>query len=446
MATKIRGRQIETGDFIRSLGNSNVDWANDSDTASQLAIASLVSERTPGETVRFYGNPTGTAAVTTSGHRTSAIWDITDPSVTDLYDGMRITVRVPVAGSSSYWTVIRFNNGDMHPVVFAVNSNISTRYAVGAFVEATYDAQQTATYYNDSNTARTATGVWKVMDYDSNTTTTYGTIDYYFRPFAGAEALYRYKLVALGADNRLVPITVTDQTSTAQVAKTPSQVPFRPGKIWLYNSTATVGAGAQIGGQTMLRVGYHSSGCQYNFNATVPANRLIFLRGSYDKDTDLFTLTKDSSSPCTSYYTLVPTSSASLTLSDYFTEGGWYILVGGTYSSANYLQLFEQNTLHYFDGTNLIPAQTALNPTATSDLTNDSGFITAADVTSDRHFSHEWVTPTTQITITHNLGKHPSVTVIDTGGNEFVCAVEHIDNSSVTLTFSQAIRGTAYFN
>lgn len=446
MSTKIRGRQIQTGDFIRSLGAANVDWANDQDTASQKAIAALVSSSVPGETVRFYGSPTGTAAVTTSGHRTSAIWDITDEGVAQLHDGMPITVRVPVAGHSTYGTVIRFNGGDMHPVVWAVNTNISTRYAVGAFVIATYDASGTGTYYEDSNTAKTATGVWKVMDYDANTTITYGTLDYYFRPFAGMEPIYRYKIVALGKDNRLVPITVTNQETATQVAKVPTQVAFRPNKLWFYNATDTVAAGAQVAAQKMLRVGYSSSGCQYNFNATVPANRLIFLRGSYDKDTDLFTLRMDGGSPCISYYTIVPTNDAALDLSDYFETGDWYMLVGSTYSSNNYLQLFDNNDLYFFDGAELIPAQTAINPKKTSDLSNDSGFITLSDVTEDKHFTYEWVNASTIITVMHNLGKHPAVSVVDTGGNEFECAVEYIDNNNVRLTFSQAIRGTAYFN
>lgn len=40
--TKIRGRQIETDDFIKS--QRNADWTNDANTASQKAIAAFVSE------------------------------------------------------------------------------------------------------------------------------------------------------------------------------------------------------------------------------------------------------------------------------------------------------------------------------------------------------------------------------------------------------------------
>lgn len=41
MATLIKGKQIKTTDFIR--GESSVDWNDDTTTASQKAIAQLVS-------------------------------------------------------------------------------------------------------------------------------------------------------------------------------------------------------------------------------------------------------------------------------------------------------------------------------------------------------------------------------------------------------------------
>lgn len=39
----------------------------------------------------------------------------------------------------------------------------------------------------------------------------------------------------------------------------------------------------------------------------------------------------------------------------YFRAGKYYILVGGSYSSVNYLQLFIEHPMYYFDGTNLVP-------------------------------------------------------------------------------------------
>ena len=85
-------------------------------------------------------------------------------------------------------------------------------------------------------------------------------------------------------------------------------------------------------------------------------------------------------------------------------------------------------------------------PTKVSELENDTGYITSADVVNDKHYEYEWVTPVQTITVTHNLGKKASVSVVDTANSEIICDVEYIDNNSVKLKFSAATRGTAYFN
>ena len=87
---------------------------------------------------------------------------------------------------------------------------------------------------------------------------------------------------------------------------------------------------------------------------------MIYLCGDYNKDTDMFTLWNDGSSPCTSYYKFVPAKTANITLGDYFTTGKYYLLVGGTYSTTNYMTVFDHNPFYYFDGTNLIPASTKI--------------------------------------------------------------------------------------
>lgn len=72
-----------------------------------------------------------------------------------------------------------------------------------------------------------------------------------------------------------------------------------------------------------------------------------------------------------------------------------------------------------------------------------------ADLVSDAadcHFVYEWATPESAVTVTHNLGKRPAVTVVDTAGSEIVCDVRHDDDNTVTLAFSAPLRGTAYFN
>ena len=189
------------------------------------------------------------------------------------------------------------------------------------------------------------------MSGDRNTTTTYGTIDYYFRPYAG-QALYRYKYVMQGEDNRIYPITVTNQADATQVAKVPTTVGLRPWKIWWYTTTTTINAGALIGGQVLQETGYTTSAV-YNFNTDIPTYQMIYLKGTYNATKDLFYLYNDGSSPCTSYYTLVPNNTANIILSNYFAEGYYYILLGASYSSTNYITLFGNHPLYYFDGTNL---------------------------------------------------------------------------------------------
>ena len=48
--------------------------------------------------------------------------------------------------------------------------------------------------------------------------------------------------------------------------------------------------------------------------------------------------------------------------------------------------------------------------------------------------------------VTHNLGKFPSITVIDTANTVVTGEYTYIDNSNVTLTFSAAFAGKAYLN
>lgn len=64
----------------------------------------------------------------------------------------------------------------------------------------------------------------------------------------------------------------------------------------------------------------------------------------------------------------------------------------------------------------------------------------------DKYYEYEWRKPVTAIKINHNLNKKPSVTVIDTAGNEIIGDVDYVDQDNLTLKFSAAVRGTAYLN
>ena len=206
--------------------------------------------------------------------------------------------------------------------------------------------------------------------YNTNTTTGYGYYDYYFRACAGTSAIYRYKIVGMGEDNRLYPIVTTNQTSATQVAKAVQTTGIRPGHLWIYYSTTTASAGSAIAAATLLAGGGANTVGAYSFNESIPTYRMIYLRGTYDREKDLFYLYDDGTTPCKSYYTFVPTNSA-VTLSDYFVEGNYYMIVGGSYSSENYFSIFADNPLYYFDGTNLIPVSTKV----AKDLVDNAPYV-----------------------------------------------------------------------
>ena len=61
-------------------------------------------------------------------------------------------------------------------------------------------------------------------------------------------------------------------------------------------------------------------------------------------------------------------------------------------------------------------------------------------------FVFDQVAASTTWNIQHNLGKFPSITVIDTANTVVTGEYTYIDNNNVTLTFSAAFAGKAYLN
>jgi hypothetical protein len=64
----------------------------------------------------------------------------------------------------------------------------------------------------------------------------------------------------------------------------------------------------------------------------------------------------------------------------------------------------------------------------------------------DKHFQHIQSTPSAEWSITHNLGKRPAVTVVDSGGSEWITNVEHLSENALVIRFSAAFSGNAYLN
>lgn len=69
-----------------------------------------------------------------------------------------------------------------------------------------------------------------------------------------------------------------------------------------------------------------------------------------------------------------------------------------------------------------------------------------ADDVQDKNYVHTQSSVSTTWSITHNLGKKPSVTIVDSGDTTVIGDVTYNDNNSLTVTFSSAFSGKAYLN
>ena len=54
--------------------------------------------------------------------------------------------------------------------------------------------------------------------------------------------------------------------------------------------------------------------------------------------------------------------------------------------------------------------------------------------------------PSTTWMVNHPLDKYPSVSVVDSSGQEIICTVEYIDINTIKLTFNVAFSGQAFLN
>lgn len=69
----------------------------------------------------------------------------------------------------------------------------------------------------------------------------------------------------------------------------------------------------------------------------------------------------------------------------------------------------------------------------------------AANV-ADMNYIHEQGTAAASWSITHNLGKYPSVNVIDSGGSQVFGQVNYLNENEITIEFYSAFSGKAILN
>ena len=78
-------------------------------------------------------------------------------------------------------------------------------------------------------------------------------------------------------------------------------------------------------------------------------------------------------------------------------------------------------------------------------LYNIANFVKAS-TDGDKFFDYTQSVPATVWNITHNLGKFPSISVIDSAGTVVIGEYTYMDDNNVKLTFSAAFSGKAYLN
>lgn len=97
--------------------------------------------------------------------------------------------------------------------------------------------------------------------------------------------------------------------------------------------------------------------------------------------------------------------------------------------------------------TTIVGSETTVVPGGQVDLVQTFVFLGGATAPgADLHFTFAQATPLAMWTIAHNLGKFPSVSVVDSAGTIVVGEVTYTDANNLQVAFNAAFSGTAYLN
>lgn len=75
-----------------------------------------------------------------------------------------------------------------------------------------------------------------------------------------------------------------------------------------------------------------------------------------------------------------------------------------------------------------------------------TGGGTGGNTTADVSYTHSQITPQKTWQITHNLGKYPSVVVVDSAKTVVIGDISYVSTNSLIITFCSAFAGEAYLN
>ena len=157
--------------------------------------------------------------------------------------------------------------------------------------------------------------------------------------------------------------------------------------------------------------------------------------------------------------TVSPFSSTTELIISKTTSGGKTIADFVSYAVGNTIYIFSADDPNVFGEFKLVSMNTWTTDTnfyravvqfiaGYGSLTHEEtvGFAVESKQGGDKNFTFIQSTSAAVWTITHNLGKRPSISVVDSAGTNVVGAVNHTSNNELTITFSSAFKGTAYLN
>jgi len=288
---------------------------------------------------------------------TATVFTATVAGLTQLVDGTTVYLRNTVVTSASGFTVNVNNLGAKKCYNNMTNATADTTI---------FNVAYSMLFIYDSTLDSNNGGWWIYRGYDGNT----NTIGYQLRGNSStlptSDKGYRYRLWFTSADGtKWVPANKSTSTN-ATASRTPNTTPINPfGPIVYYATNGTTEANANLSATTIWTQYTLSLG--YSFNTTGAALVMTY--------------------PAPVYVQCTPAANGSATLDGYVqalpssADGKIYIFLGRAYSATN-IELFPEHPVYYHDGTALRLWTGKAIPTKTSELTNDSGFITDAGVTS----------------------------------------------------------------
>lgn len=276
-------------------------------------------------------------------------WTADIQGVTALYDGLTIKLRLNTTYNGTYNT-LNVNNLGHKLVWYRHNSRLTSHVPQYSEVLLTYRTN-CGTYTTTANsTGQFATGTVCTDGWILNAAYSDGNYyeryyPTYIRKYAGANDIYPYHFIAVDANGKWTPFDLTNSTN-ASTAREICTVPFYPQHIYYNQNNTTYSKNSAVGTAFYESVPISSTDAIIqNFGQNIPTYCRIYLQGTYNFSTGLFTL--DSTKP----YVFISTTT---TAQDSFTNGKYYVYLGDTYSSANYMQLALVNSLYKYNGSGLI--------------------------------------------------------------------------------------------